>query len=114
MDDAGTDTLIRRAIAGDQTAISRLVATAGASGQAVAMALAAVLTGDTGLLPDARRAAGTSRERQVVEIAAAALRGDRARVDELARDHLADHPGSVVVAWLASELGLTRPGDQPR
>jgi hypothetical protein len=54
------------------------------------------------LLARANAAATTSRERQLVAIAAAHLRGERDRVDALARDHLADHPGDVLVAWIAA------------
>ena len=43
----------------------------------------------------------TTRERQTVAIAAAHLRGDRDLVDALARDHLIEHPDSVLVAWIA-------------
>ena len=53
------------------------------------------------LLARAENAATTTRERQVVAIADAHLRGDGELVDALARDHLADHPGDVVVAWIA-------------
>ncbi len=34
--------------------------------------------------------------------AAAHLAGHRNRVETLARDHLADHPDSVLVAWIAA------------
>jgi hypothetical protein len=36
-----------------------------------------------------------------VAIASAHLRGERELVDALARDHLVDHPDSVLVAWIA-------------
>jgi hypothetical protein len=45
--------------------------------------------------------AATTRDRQLVAIAAAHLRGQRELVDALARDHLADHPDNVLVAWIA-------------
>jgi hypothetical protein len=54
------------------------------------------------LLARATAAATTSQERQLVAIAAAHLRGDPELVDALARDHLADHPGDVLVAWIAA------------
>ena len=44
----------------------------------------------------------TTRDRQLVEIASAHLRGDADRVEDLARDHLSDHPDSVLVAWITS------------
>ena len=46
--------------------------------------------------------AGTTRDRQVVAIAAAHLAGDSDRVDALARDHLVDYPDSILVAWIAA------------
>ena len=45
--------------------------------------------------------ATTTRDRQLVAIAAAHLRGDGELVDALARDHLVDHPDNVLVAWIA-------------
>ena len=46
--------------------------------------------------------AGNTRDRQLVAIAAAYLAGDSDRVDALARDHLVDHPDSLLVAWIAA------------
>ena len=43
----------------------------------------------------------TTRDRQLVAIASAHLRGERELVDALARDHLVDHPDNVLVAWIA-------------
>ena len=54
-----------------------------------------------GLLARAGSVAATTRDRQLVAIAAAHLRGERDLVDALARDHLVDHPDSVLVAWIA-------------
>ena len=45
--------------------------------------------------------AATTRDRQLVVIATAHLRGERDLVDALARDHLVDHPDNVLVAWIA-------------
>ena len=59
----------------------------------------------------ADRRAVTTRERQTVAIAAAHLRGDRDLVDALARDHLIEHPGSVLVAWIAGAGDRTAPTD---
>ena len=53
------------------------------------------------LLVRAEELATTTRDRQIVAIAAAHRRGDRELVDALARDHLVDHPDSVLVAWIA-------------
>lgn len=53
------------------------------------------------LLAQAEAAATTTRDRQLVAIAAAHLRGEGDRVDALAREHLVDHPDDVLVAWIA-------------
>jgi hypothetical protein len=45
--------------------------------------------------------AATTRDRQLVAIAAAHLSGEDDLVDALARDHLVDHPDNVLVAWMA-------------
>ncbi len=54
------------------------------------------------LVAHARDAAATTRDRQLVAIATAHLRGERDLVDALARDHLVDHPDNVLVAWIAA------------
>ena len=54
------------------------------------------------LLAAASSVARTARQRQVAAIAAAFITGDHDLVDALARDHLVDHPDSVLVAWIAS------------
>ena len=61
-------------------------------------------------IPPARAnaAATTSRERQLVAIAAAHLRGEPELVDALARDHLVDHPDNVLVAWIAGASHSTK------
>jgi hypothetical protein len=63
---------------------------------------AALLASDgDALVERAAEMATTTRERQLVAIAAAHL-GERSDlVDALARDHLVDHPDDVLVAWIA-------------
>ncbi len=63
---------------------------------------AALVASDPGaLMTRAAGMAATTRDRQLVAIAAAHLRGDAELVDALARDHLVDHPDNVLVAWIA-------------
>jgi hypothetical protein len=64
----------------------------------------AALRGPDGItaLERAGHCAETTRDRQVVAIAAAYLHGNHDLVDALARDHLADHPDSVLVAQIAA------------
>ncbi|HEX2807439.1 MAG TPA: hypothetical protein VHN80_14840, partial [Kineosporiaceae bacterium] len=71
----------------------------------VAAALAGVTAPD--LLARASDRAVSTRDRQVVAIAAAHLDGDSDRVAVLARDHLVDHPGNLLVAWIAAACSAT-------
>jgi hypothetical protein len=80
---------IRRLIAGDDQARTSLQALAG--------------PGSDRLLARAAATATTTRDRQLVAIAAAHLAGDEDRLDALVRDHLADHPGSLLAAWIAAQ-----------
>jgi hypothetical protein len=70
-----------------------------AVGRLVAAALA---DSSPDLLARAAAVAETTRDRQLVAIAAAYLDGDFDRVDVLAREHLVDHPDSVLVASIAA------------
>ena len=70
---------------------------------ALVIVMAALHERDPIRLDRARSMAVTSRDRQVVEIARAHLDGRRDLVDALARDHLVDHPDSLIVAWIASD-----------
>ena len=91
--------LLHQLVIGDAAAI-RLVARP--SDDPTALVAAALFAPDgDGLIARAQARATTTRDRQLVAIATAHLRGDRDLVDALARDHLVDHPGSVLVAWIA-------------
>ena len=98
----GLDDMIRRAIGGDPAATAAIAARADTTDDAVVIVMAALLEPAPERLDRARSVASTSRDRQVVEIARAHLAGDGDRVDALARDHLVDHPDSLIVAWIAS------------
>ena len=65
--------------------------------------VAAALLSDDGdrMLTAAGALADTTRDRQLIAIATAHRRGEQELVDALARDHLVDHPDSVLVAWMA-------------
>ena len=60
------------------------------------------------LLARAAATATTTRDRQLVAVAAAHLVGDEELLDALVRDHLADHPDSILAAWIAGQH--PRPG----
>ncbi|GIF63817.1 hypothetical protein Ais01nite_18520 [Asanoa ishikariensis] len=97
-----TDRLIRQFIGGDAAAAARLVEQARTSQEPVLLVAAVLAAPATpGLLARAARRAASTRDRQLVAIAAAHLDGDHDRVHTLARDHLADHPDNILVAWIA-------------
>ncbi len=98
--DHDLDDVVRRTIGGDASARARLDALADEGREPIAMALVAVLLGDTDRLEPAAQAATSTRDRQIVAIASAHLSGDRELVGALARDHLVDYPDSLIVAWL--------------
>jgi hypothetical protein len=96
------DTLIRQFIGGDPNAATQIAALARTSGEPMLLVTAALAEPRAReLLTLATQLASSSRDRQLVAIAAAHLDGDTERVDVLARDHLADHPDSLLVAWIA-------------
>ena len=94
--------LLRNLVVGDPAAIEAIVAESATSDDPLILVAAAQFAPDAqGLLTRAGRAATTTRDRQLVAIATAHLRGQRELVDALARDHLVDHPDNVLVAWIA-------------
>lgn len=94
--------LLHQLVIGDAEAITAIVAASRTSDDPVILVAAALFAPDgDGLLARARSAAATTRDRQLVAIASAHLRGERELVDALARDHLVDHPNNVLVAWIA-------------
>ncbi len=98
-----SDRLIRRLIGGEATAAVEILCRAQASEDPVVVVAAALVDpGAPVLLARADELAQTTRERQLVAIAAAHLAGDRDLVDALARDHLVNHPDSLLVAWIAA------------
>lgn len=102
MTDDTTALLIRQAIGGDSDAAARIGAQVDVTHEPTLLVMAALLARLPGLLQRAGAAALTREDRQLVVIARAHLHGQRELVDALARDHLADFPGSYLVAWLAS------------
>jgi len=89
-------------MAGDDSAVEAIVEAARGGGEPSVLAAAALFVPDgDALLARAAASATTTRDRQLVAIATAHRRGDRQLVDALAREHLVDHPDSVLVAWIA-------------
>ena len=99
----GADRAIRQAIGGDPGAMSRIVAQADASNDALVITVAALVEGNPARLGRAGAVARTTRDRQVVAIARAHLDGQNELVDAFARDHLVDYPDSLIVSWIASD-----------
>ena len=98
-----SDLLIRQLIGGDQGAAARITDLAGTSDEPIVLVAAALIDPTTpNLLVRAMTLSSSTRDRQLTAIAAAHLDGDADRVDALARDHLADHPDSFLVAWIAA------------
>src|SRR5262245_4027633 len=94
---------MHRLAGGDPAAVASLVDAASTSDGPTVLVAAALAPADAAdLVERARRHATTTRERQLVAVADAHLRGDDDLVDALARDHLIDHPDSVLVAWIAA------------
>jgi hypothetical protein len=100
---AQPENVIHQLAVGDQAARTRIVQQARTSTDVTIVVAAALFApAGSGLMARAARLAVTTRDRQLVAIATARLDGDVDRVEDLARDHLADHPDSVLVAWITS------------
>ena len=98
------ETLLGRLISGDQATVAAVLARARTSDVPALLVAAALVSGhsDGLLLARATTHATTTRDRQLVAVAAAHLEGDHDLFDALIRDHLADHPDNVLAAWIAS------------
>jgi len=97
------DTVIHQLVVADAAAIAEIVDLAHTSDDVTTVVAAALFApADDDLMSRAATLAVTARDRQLVAIAAAHLRGDSDRVEDLARDHLVDHPTSVLVAWITA------------
>jgi len=109
-------TLLGRLISGDQTAIAAVRTRARTSNVPPLLVAAAVVSGDGDGLLLARAAAhaATTRDRQLVAVAAAYLAGDHGLFDALIRDHLADHPDNMLAAWMAARHTRRRAPAIPR
>jgi hypothetical protein len=94
--------LLQELAVGDAASVTAIVEAARESDDPAILVVASVFAPDADLLlARAAAVAVTTRDRQLVAIAAAYARGERDVVDALARDHLVDHPDSVLAAWIA-------------
>jgi hypothetical protein len=104
-----SEQLIHQLAVGDAAAIAEIVAAAQTSDEPMVLVAAALFAPDgAGLMDRAGGMAATTRDRQLVAIAGAHLRGERELVDALAREHLVDHPDNVLVAWIAGASHSTK------
>jgi hypothetical protein len=95
--------LIRDLIADNDGATDAILQAAGTSRDpAVLVAAALVAPGQPVLLTRAAASSTCLRDRQLVAIATAHLRGEQDRTLLLARDHLAEYPDSLLVAHIAA------------
>ena len=98
-----THILIRHLISGDPAAAGEILTPATTSTEPLVLTAAALLEpGTPSLLDRATSTATTTRDRQLAALAAAHIAGDHDLVSALAREHLLDHPDSVLAAWIAS------------
>ena len=98
------EVLLRRLIGGDDTAPGEILDRAQASDSPGLLVAAALVADEPELfLIRAARSAFTTRDRQLVALATAHLNDNAELLDALARDHLSDHPDSVLAAWMAAQ-----------
>jgi hypothetical protein len=116
MTPADADALVRQLVCGDPAAASSILGDAVTSTEPLVLTAAALLDQRAPwFLTRAIAVAVRAEDRQVIAVADAHLAGDRDRVSALAREHLLEHPGSVLVAWIAAGAPTSRPtrGENP-
>jgi hypothetical protein len=92
---------LSRLIGDDPDAPAEILALAATSTSTPLLVAAAILTGDLHHLTCAAGHATTTRDRQLVAVADAHLRGEADLLHVLIRDHLCEHPDSQLAAWIA-------------
>jgi hypothetical protein len=110
------EVLVSRLIGGDDTAPAEILDRAHTTDSPrLLVAAALVAQSPDSYLARAATSAATTQDRQLVALATAHLANDAALLDALVRDHLADHPDSVLAAWMAAQHTSTgpRPHDHP-
>jgi hypothetical protein len=98
------EVLLRRLIGGDATAPTEILDRARTHDSPRLLVAAALVADDPAdFLARAANSAATTRDRQLVALATAHLSHDAELLDALARDHLSDHPDSILAAWIAAK-----------
>lgn len=96
--------LLRQLIGGGDTASTEILDRAHTSDSARLLVAAALVADEPDeFLTRAAANATSTRDRQLVALATAHLNDDADLLDALARDHLSDHPDSVLAAWIAAQ-----------
>jgi hypothetical protein len=93
--------LLHRLIGDHPDAPSEIVGLAANSTSTPLLVAAALVTGDPTLLAEAAQQATTTRDRQLVALAEAHLRGNADLLHVLVRDHLSEYPDNLLAAWIA-------------
>jgi hypothetical protein len=104
-DASGLSGPVARLVAGVPGSVPEILTAAGGDDVTVVLA-AGVVTGNRRHIERAARLATTARDRQLVAVVTAYIGGDTDRLYVLVRDHLADHPDSLLASWVA---GLGNP-----
>jgi hypothetical protein len=99
--DDNTTLLLNRLVGGDLLAPAEIVDRAPTSVSPSLLVAAALIDQEPRLLFRAAEHATTTRDRQLVALADAHLRGDADLLDALVRDHLSEHPDNLLAAWIA-------------
>ena len=98
------DNLLGRMIGGDAAADAEILDRAKTANTPKLLVAAALITPEPReLMTRAALSAITTRDRQLVAVAAAHLDGDDDLLDALVRDHLSDHPDNILAAWIAAQ-----------
>ena len=93
--------LLRRLIGDDPDAPAEILELASDSTSTPLLVAGGLLAGDLGFLARAARHASTTRDRQLVAVAEAHLRGNADLLHVLVRDHLSEYPDNLLAAWIA-------------
>lgn len=93
--------LLHRLIGDHPDAPTEILERAADSTSPPLLVAAALLVGDLDVLTRAAVHATTTRDRQLVALAEAHLRGDTDLLHVLVRDHLSEHPDNLLASWIA-------------
>jgi hypothetical protein len=97
-----SNALLHRLIRDHPDAPGEVLRSADGSTSTPLLVAAALLAFDLALVRRAGRYATTTRDRQLVALAEAHLRGDADLLHVLVREHLSEHPDNLLAAWIAS------------